>query len=137
MATVFFIGVGIALAVSLFALVIGLDRERAFYTTVLMVIALLYALYAAIGGTREAMLQESAGIAVFIALAVLGFKRSEWFLVVGLVGHGVYDYFHPGLVHNGGVPEWWPAFCAGYDVLAGVFLAGLVLARRKQIVDEP
>lgn len=110
----------------------GLDRERAFYTTVLIVVASLYALFAAIGGTREVMLQESIGIAGFTVLAVLGFKKSEWFLVVGLVGHGVYDFFHHGLIANPGVPEWWPGFCGGYDVLAGVFLAVLILSRKAR-----
>lgn len=124
------VGVVLAFVVGVFGRVVGFDRERSFYATVLIVVASLYALYAAIGGTREVMLQECVGVAAFTVLAVLGFKKSEWFLVVGLIGHGVYDFFHGGLIHNEGVPEWWPGFCGGYDVLAGVFLAVLILFRR-------
>jgi hypothetical protein len=123
-------GIVLAFVIGVFARVVGLDRERAFYTTVLIVIACLYALFAAIGGSREVMLQESIGIAGFTVLAVLGFKKSEWFLVVGLVGHGVYDFFHGHLIANAGVPDFWPAFCGGYDVLAGLFLAVLILFRK-------
>jgi hypothetical protein len=125
-------GVVLAFVIGVFARVVGLDSERAFYTTVLNVIACLYALFAAIGGSREVMLQESIGIAGFTTLAVLGFKRSEWFLVVGLVGHGVYDFFHGHWIANAGVPDFWPAFCGGYDILAGLFLAVLILFRKDR-----
>lgn len=128
----FWVGVVLAFVVGVFARFVGLDRERAFYTTVLIVIACLYALFAAIDGRSEVLLHESFGIVGFSVLAVLGFKKSEWFLVVGLVGHGVYDYFHGGLIANEGVPEFWPGFCAGYDVLAGVFLAALILLRKQR-----
>jgi len=42
----YFIGFFLALGISIGATAIGFDRERSFYPTVLMVIALLYALFA-------------------------------------------------------------------------------------------
>ncbi len=61
------VGVGLALAVCLWATWIGLDRDRAFYPTVMMVIAL------------------------FLGLSVLGFKGNRWVLVGALFAHGVFD----------------------------------------------
>jgi hypothetical protein len=121
------IGVGLALAVSLFARVVGLDRDRAFYPTVLAVIAMIYDLFAVMGGSREALLQELVGTLVFLTAVVVGFRRNLWVVVLGLVGHGVFDFFHAGLIANPGVPAFWPGFCLAYDVTAGAVLGGLLL----------
>ena len=49
----YLIGVILTLAVAAFAAVIGFDRERAFYATVLIVIASYYALLAVMGGSTR------------------------------------------------------------------------------------
>ena len=53
------IGVFLALAVGVFATSVGLDRDRAFYPTVTIVIALLYALFAVMGESADALVRES------------------------------------------------------------------------------
>jgi protein-S-isoprenylcysteine O-methyltransferase Ste14 len=58
----------------------------------------------------------------FIALAMVGFKRSLWLVVAALAAHGLFDLFHPHAFHNSGVPVWYPEFCFAYDVAAAVFL---------------
>lgn len=121
----YLIGLGLAFGVSVFARVVGLDRDRAFYPTVLIVIAMLYELYAVIGGSTRALALEAIGAVGFSLLAVLGFKRNLYFAAAGLAAHGVYDYFHGHLFVNPGVPAWWPAFCMSYDVTAGAILAWL------------
>ncbi len=125
-----FIGVILALAVALFASVVGLDRERSFYATVLIVIGSLYGLFAAIGGVGSTSLAEWVFVAAFVGLAVVGFKFSPWFLVAGLAAHGVFDLFHPHVITNPGVPVWWPDFCCGYDLTAAAYLAWLIRRRR-------
>jgi len=121
------VGVGLALVVSLFARLVGLDRDRAFYPTVLAVIAMIYDLFAVMGGSREALMLELVATAVFFAAVVVGFRRNLWIIVAGLVGHGVFDYFHGHLIANPGVPAFWPSFCLAYDVTAGAVLGGLLL----------
>ena len=116
------IGIVLALVVGAFAWWLGLDRDRAFYPTVMMVIAFLYVLFAAIGGLAAVPIEASIGF-VFAALAAFGFKKSLWFVVAALVGHGLFDLVHPHAIENGGVPVWWPGFCSAYDVTAGVWLA--------------
>jgi hypothetical protein len=89
----------------------------------MIVIALLYVLFAVMGGSTDALLIEIAVAAVFIALALAGFKYSLWLVAAALAGHGILDVFHGQLIANPGVPAWWPAFCATYDVVAAGYLA--------------
>lgn len=124
--------VGVVLAAILcgFGTVVGLDRERAFYPTQMIVIALLYGLFAAMSGSTQVLLMESIGITLFIVAAVAGFKANLWIVAVALAAHGVYDFLHPRLFDNPGAPPWWPAFCGAYDVVAGIYLALLLIRRR-------
>jgi hypothetical protein len=126
----FSIGIGLALAVAAFAGWIGLDRDRAFYPTVMMVIAFLYVLFAAIGDAAALPIEAGIGLG-FFALAAIGFKKSPWFVVAALIGHGLFDLVHPHAVANGGVPVWWPDFCSAYDVTAGLWLGGSLLRLRR------
>lgn len=122
----YLIGIGLAIGAFFFARIVGLDRDRAFYPTVMIVIALLYGLFAAIGGSVSALALESIGIVGFILLAVVGFKSNLWLVAVALFAHGVYDLFHGHFFVNPGVPAWWPAFCMAYDVTAAAGLAWLL-----------
>ncbi len=51
-------GIVIALIVSLFATLVGFDKERSFYPTVLVVIASYYGLFAVMGGSVQAILSS-------------------------------------------------------------------------------
>jgi len=120
------IGVVLSLSVALFARFVGFDRDRAFYATVLMVIASYYVLFATMSQSTQTMVVESVLMTVFVIAAVVGFKSSAWIIVAGLAGHGVFDALHGYVVENSGVPVWWPAFCLGYDLGAAGGLAWLI-----------
>ena len=122
----------LAICVGIFATVVGLDRDRAFYPTVTIVIASLYVLFAVMAGSTAALMSELAMGIAFIVAAVLGFRRSLWIVVVALAAHGAQDFVHLSLIANPGVPEWWPAFCGAYDVSAALYLAWLIRSRRVQ-----
>jgi hypothetical protein len=107
----FFVGAGLALSVGLSATFLGLDRDRAFYPTVMIVIASYYGLFAVMGGSIQVLALESIAIVAFLAASIAGFKRSLWLVVAALAAHGVYDFVHGQLIANPGVPLWWPAFC--------------------------
>jgi hypothetical protein len=117
------IGIILALAVSAYATALRLDKDRAFYPTVLIVVASYYVLFAAMGGSGNATVIETLIGGVFVVAATLGFRGSLWLVVAGLAAHGVQDFFHMRLVANPGVPEFWPAFCGSYDVVAAGYLA--------------
>lgn len=132
MATTVVVGVSLAFAISVFATVVRLDRDRAFYPTVAIVIASLYSLFAVTGGSTRALVVESIVGVGFIALAVLGFRSSLWLVVAALAVHGVFDLVHGNVISNPGVPSWWPAFCLAYDVAAAGYLAWLIMSRRTK-----
>jgi len=120
------IGAFLALAVGLLATTTGLDRDRAFYPTVTIVIASYYALFAVMGASTHAIVLESLAGAVFLAVAVAGFRSSLWVVVVALAAHGIFDLAHGRVIANPGVPGWWPAFCLTYDMTAATYLAWLL-----------
>ena len=126
------IGILLALAVGAFARWLGLDRDRAFYPTVMMVIASLYVLFAAMGDSGALLTEASIGVG-FIVVAGLGFKKSAWFVVAALIGHGLFDVIHPHAVENAGVPAWWPEFCSAYDITAGAWLGVQLLCARPRL----
>ena len=124
------IGLVLSLGVAIFARVVGLDRERAFYATVLIVVASYYVVFTAVGGeSANTLLLELLPMTAFVVTAVIGFRSSEWIIVGGLAGHGVFDAVHGYVIHNSGVPASWPAFCGAYDVGAAIWLAWLMKMR--------
>jgi len=124
------VGVLLAFAVGLFATGIGLDRDRAFYPVVTIVIASYYVLFAVMGASTHAILLESLVGTVFLAAAILGFKSSLWFVVAALVAHGIFDFGRGTVISNPGVPGWWPQFCLMYDVTLAAYLAWLLRTGR-------
>lgn len=126
----YFIGASLALAVSLLATFVGFDRDRAFYPTVLNVIASYYVLFGVMGGSAQALIGESVVMAGFLLISILGFKGNLWLVVAGLSVHGLFDCFHGPVLSDPGVPVWWPMFCLTYDLAAAGYLAWL-LSRSK------
>jgi hypothetical protein len=132
----YLIGLILSVAVAGFATAIGLDRERAFYSTVLIVIASYYVLFAVMGASPRALLIEIVVAGGFLVFAVLGFKRSVWFAVAAIIGHGVFDFVHHWFIQNPGVPSWWPGFCMTFDVIFGAWLAGRLI-RGSAVKPQP
>jgi hypothetical protein len=124
------VGVLLALGVGLFATGIGLDRDRAFYPVVAIVVASYYALFAVMGASTHALIVESLVGIAFLAAAATGFKSSLWIVVAALAGHGIFDLVHGSVIANPGVPSWWPQWCFAYDVTAAAYLAWLLRSGR-------
>lgn len=130
------VGVLLGFAVPLFARAVGFDRDRSFYTVVLVVTSSYYDLFAILGGSTHALLSELVATAAFVILSAIGFRRNLWLVVVGLLAHGVFDIVHGGLIEDPGVPRWWPMFCLMFDVAAAAYLAGRLL-QRSGVTAEP
>ena len=119
----YLVGVLRGVGVGALGVLVGLDRDRAFYTTALIVIAAYYALFAAMGASSSVLAIEIAVALGFSLLALVGFKKSMWLVAAGIAGHGIFDFVHPHLYANPGMPVWWPGFCGSVDVVLGVWLA--------------
>jgi len=124
------VGTLLALAVGIFATALGLDRDRAFYPTVTIVVAAYYALFAVMGGSHEALVIESLVGVAFVVAAATGFKSSLWVVAGALLAHGIFDFARGDAIANPGVPAWWPSFCLAYDVTAAAYLAWLIRSGR-------
>jgi hypothetical protein len=120
------IGFVASAGVALFARQVGFDRDRAFYPTVMIVIAAYYVLFAVMSGSVQTVAIESVVMMLFALAAVAGFKSSAWITVAALAGHGILDAVHGHLIENTGVPAWWPAWCLAYDVGAAAGLGFLL-----------
>lgn len=123
----YLIGLILTLVVAGFATMVGLDRDRAFYPTVMIVIAFYYVLFAVMGASGRTLFLEILAACGFLLLAVLGFRTSLWLVVAAMVGHGLFDFVHHFLIENPGVPRWWPGFCMTFDVILGVWLAARLM----------
>lgn len=118
------------MVVGVLATALRLDRDRALYPTVTIVIASCYALFAVMGASTHTLVLESLAGVVFLLAAVYGFKSSLWVVVAALAAHGIFDLVHGFAIPNPGVPTWWPEFCLAYDVTAAVYLAWLLRSGR-------
>ncbi len=117
------IGILLGVAVGLVGRTVGFDRDRAFYTTIAIVVASYYPLFAVMGASGSVLTIEVLSALGFCTLAVIGFKRNMWLVAAAIVGHGVFDLLGHPFIANPGMPVWWPAFCAAIDVIMGAWLA--------------
>lgn len=124
------IGMILGIGIGIFSTIVGLDRDRALYPAMLVVIASYYSLFAVQGGSNNAILIETAVGAVFVIIAAVGFRTSLWLVAAGIVGHGIFDLFHQLFIDNAGLPSWWPMFCMSIDTVIGIYLA-IMLARKR------
>jgi hypothetical protein len=125
------IGIVLAVVVAVFARVVGFDRDKAFYPTVLIIVGAFYVLFAVMAGGAGLTI-ELIGFAIFAGLAVLGFRTSLWIVAAGLGAHGVFDFVRYNWFPGPGAPEWWPGFCGGYDVAAAIALAAILITANKK-----
>ena len=106
--------------------IVGLDRGRAFYPTVLIVIASCYPLFAVMGGSTHALWPEIVFATLVSVVAI------PWLVAVAMVGHGVFDVLRHLLALNHGLPAWWPGLCLTFDAFAGAWMAMLPLLRSRR-----
>jgi hypothetical protein len=132
----YLIGLILSLAVAGLATVVGFDRERAFYPTVMIVIASYYVLFAVMEASKRTLTIEIVVAGGFLLVAVLGYRRNFWLVVAALVGHGVFDCVHRFFIDNPGVPHWWPGFCLAFDALLGVFLTVHLIKHPERVSFE-
>jgi hypothetical protein len=111
---------------------VGLDRDRAFYPVLLAVIASYYVLFAVTDGATGVVMTEVVITTLFLVVMLAGFRTNLWWIVAGLTAHGLIDAVHGNLIVNTGVPMWWPAFCATYDLTAAAVLATMLSVRGRR-----
>ncbi len=109
----------------------GVIFERNLLAGFLVLMPLVYVaryLFAATdGGENYWFWVEVLGTAIFVALAVLGVKRSPWFLVIGMVLHGLaWDAWH--YRNSAYIPDWYVVACLVVDLSMGAYMVSRVPA---------
>ena len=125
--------VGALLAVGIAALAkfTRFDQDRSFYSTVLIIIASYYVLFAILDGSGHPLIGELAIAVAFSTVAIIGALFFPTLVGTGIVAHGLFDLVHDVFIENPGVPTWWPSFCASIDVLLGIWVIILTLKRSR------
>lgn len=123
--------VGILLAAGIAALAkfTRFDEDRSFYSTVLVIIASYYVLFAVLGGSGTALVWELVIAVAFSIVAVIGALFLPTLVGAGIIAHGLFDLVHDVIVENSGVPIWWPSFCGSVDVFLGIWV--IILTRSR------
>lgn len=123
--------IGLLSGLAAIALARRLHGEHWLYALSLISLPSLYAGFAWYAGADAIALRELAtGAPYFLGALLLMRRRSRWATaIVGALwlAHGGYDLIHPHWFINPGVPAWYPAFCAGVDVVIGLYLLGFAV----------
>jgi len=109
----------------------GVNLERNLLAGFLVGMPLVYVVRYLFDSTgREAdfwLWVEVLGIPLFATLAVLGLKRSPWFLAIGIVAHGLaWDSWHYRISTY--IPDWYAIFCMAVDLAFGAYVAARIPA---------
>jgi hypothetical protein len=132
--TPYVVGAVLAVAVGALGRATRFDRDRSFYSTILVIVASYYILFAVLGDSTNALVWETAVAIIFSAVAVLGGLRFPLLVGIGIAAHGLFDLVHHLIIQNPGVPPWWPAFCMSVDLILGLWVIGLWRFRRTNAV---
>jgi hypothetical protein len=100
--------------------------ERLVYVVGLVITALIYVGFAAVGGASGQWLRfECLGVFLYGAAALGGLRSRLWLLAVGWAAHVAWDLlFHLSGAGSEYMPSWYPWFCVSFDlVMASAVLA--------------
>lgn len=114
--------IGLVLAGVTVAVLMLFSKEKAVELAALLlaVIAAIYIGFSLSDGRKPLQQQEISVAVLFIIVALLGMWVSPWFLMMGFLGHGVWDWLHHTNHLQTDVTTWYPPFCAAYDLGVGV-----------------
>ena len=128
-----FFGAALGCATLILARFVGMTRERSLFPSALIAIASFYVVFAIETGQANVIILNVFVTMLFILLAIFGFLKSLWFVVFGLITHGVFDatYAFSGMSP---APDWWGVFCIVIDALWGLALAALII--QKEVISD-
>ena len=116
------VGLGLATLTILTAKFTGAARNYSVWAVGLVLIALVYLVFALRDGRRQAILIESCAVVFFVLVAIGGWRVSLLILAFGYAAHGVWDALHHPHAVTTKVVRWYPPFCAVYDWAVAAYL---------------
>ncbi len=97
------------------------------YALGLVLIASVYIGFAVADGRWLVIAVETNVAVIFVIIAAAAITQSPWLLVVGLVGHGLKDFWQHRS-HFVANTRWWPPFCLVVDWVAATIIAVEIVA---------
>lgn len=93
-------------------------REARWYAIGLVVAAVVYVAFAAVGSAGSRWLSiEAGGVVLYGVFAYLGRRVAPAFLAAGWLAHAAWDTLVHPFTGNAFVPGWYPALCLGFDLV--------------------
>lgn len=137
----YIIGVVLASLTASAANLLSRDGRKIFYPCVLTVVGVGYIGFTLLISHKFEFGWEVILAVLFTLLAVSGYYRSLWLIVIGLMLHGVYDlvhidFFQVGAIQDEGNPLWWTAFCYAYDMTLALWLVWYLKRSNGSVVNE-
>jgi hypothetical protein len=124
------IGIGLSLATLPLHLLIDHRYSVELAAVMVAVIGAIYVGFAIQAGSVRQIAVESIVATLFMAAGLAGLWLSPWAVPAAYVLHGVWDWLHHGLGHDGALVAprgWYPPFCAAYDWVFALGLAAIWL----------
>lgn len=116
--------IGIILAViSVFAIAkIYPKKDHAFWRNGLVIAALVYVIFALLGGGLDYLPLEIGGLLLYGGFAYLSKKYALYWLAIGWALHIAWDIFLHSGTATAFVPTWYPGICLGFDMVLAVYV---------------
>lgn len=96
-------------------------KEKRSFAIGLFITALIYVGFGLFSDSVAWKFIELAGVPLYAVFALLGLKKSSWFLVAGWAFHVLWD----ALLHDRStafVPHWYIGGCIGFDLLVAGYI---------------
>ena len=107
---------------------LGLLHRAGIIGLIVIAVAGFWPLFAVAWGNTNDQLFHMALFATFGTAAYYSHRLGLSGLALVLIAHGVLDLAMATTPHPG--PQWWPAFCAAYDLALGAILFLFLIARK-------
>ena len=107
------------------------NKDHAFWRMGLLIAAIIYVIFALIGGAFNYLPMEIMGVLFYGLFVWFSKKYALWWLAVGWAIHIAWDVF----LHSSGdtpfVPSWYPGLCLGFDIVIAAYIVKVFLSRKS------
>ncbi len=126
---------GLAAGVAFISVARKIDySEGDLLATGLLAAAAIYVVFAVIWGEEGWIRFEAVGVALFSLIAFLARRFGILWIGAGWLLHIGWDYlFHMVGPGEHLVPEWYPPFCIGFDLLVGLYILWTVFRKPRPL----
>lgn len=105
------------------------QKQLKLWSNSLIIAALIYLGFLINKQAWGSLPTEGIGILFYSTLAIIGYRHSPYFLIIGWILHMLWDL----LLHypdSAIAPNWYPGICFGFDMAIAAYLCYLIWSNR-------